>query len=269
MSNIRIRQIAQVGQDYTGIERQLRDVFDLEVSYRDPGDRSFEDGGVSPFGLRNHIFPIGNQFLETVSPKPDEPDTTAGRFLERRGGDGGYMVIMQVPESEYAARRQHVLDLGARLVADGNISGTGSAGFHVHPKDMPGGINELRWCEEEDREDGAWWPTGAGWQEHKRTEIVRAIRAAEIQSPDPAGVAARWGEILQEPVASDGRGGAAIELQGATVRFVESTDGRPEGLGGLDLETVDAERALSNADRLGVRVGDDLIMICGLRLRLV
>jgi len=269
MSNIRIRQIAQVGQDYAGIERQLRDVFDLEVSYRDAGGRPFEEAGVSPFGLRNHIFPIGNQFLETVSPKPDVSDSAAARYLERRGGDGGYMVIMQVPESEYAARRQHVIDLGARLVADGEISGSGSAGFHVHPKDMPGGINELRWCEEEDREDGAWWPTGPGWQSHKRTEIVRAIRAAEIQTPDPASVAARWGAILQEPVATDRAGRVTIELHGATVRFVEPSDGRPEGLGGLDLEAVDAERALSNADRLGVRAGDDLIVICGLRLRLV
>ena len=39
MSRIRIRQIAQGGVDYAGIERRLRDVFDLEVSYRDPGER--------------------------------------------------------------------------------------------------------------------------------------------------------------------------------------------------------------------------------------
>ena len=269
MSSIRIRQIAQVGVDYAGIERQLRDVFDLEVSYRDPGERPAEEAGVSPFGLRNHIFPIGTQFLETVSPKPEVADSAGARYIEKRGGDGGYMVIMQVPQSEYAARRQHILDMGLRLVADGEISAGTSAGIHVHPKDMPGGINELRWCEEEEREDGAWWPSGPDWQVHMRTEIVRAIRAAEIQTPDPAGAARRWSEVLQEPVSSDAAGNPAIELRGATVRFVEPRDGRPEGLGGIDLEAVDAERALSNADRLGVRAGDDLIMICGMRLRLV
>jgi hypothetical protein len=269
MNSIRIRQIAQVGSDYAGIERQLRDVFDLDVSYRDRGERPAKEAGVSPFGLRNFIVPIGNQFLETVSPQPDLPDSAGARYLNKRGGDGGYMVIMQVPQAEYASRRQRLLDMGVRLVADAQPAEGGGAGLQIHPKDLPGGINALRWCEDEEREDGPWWPTGPDWQSHKRTEIVQAIRAAEIQTPDPSGVATRWAELLQEPLAQDSKGNPTIELRGATIRFVQPSDGRPEGLGGIDLEVVDADRALSNADRIGVRSGDDQIMICGMRLRLV
>ena len=114
MSTIRVRQIAQGGNDYAGIERQLHDVFGLDVSYRDPGDRPAEEAGGSPVGLRNFLCPIGDQFLETVSPKPDVPDSAVARFLERRGGDGGYMVIMQVPRSEYAGRRQRMIARGVR-----------------------------------------------------------------------------------------------------------------------------------------------------------
>ena len=267
MSTNRVRQIAQVGNDYAGIERQLHDVFGLDVSYRDPGARPAEEAGVSPFGLRNFLCPIGDQFLETVSPKPDVPDSAVARFLERRGGDGGYMVIMQVPRSEYAGRRQRMIDRGVRFVTDGEHPEGGAAGFQIHPKDMPGGIQELR-CDE-DAQDGAWWPSGPGWQAHRRTEIVRAIRAAEVQTPDPPSLAARWAELLEESASTDGSGNPAIELQNATIRFVEPADGRPEGLGELDLEAVDGERALANAERIGVRAGNDLIMICGMRLRLV
>ncbi|PZC47254.1 MAG: Glyoxalase-like domain-containing protein [Chloroflexi bacterium] len=269
MSTIRIRQIAQVGSDYAGIEQQLHDVFGLDVSYRDPGDRPPSEAGVSPFGLRNFIMPIGDQFLETVAPKPDVADSAGARYIERRGGDGGYMVIMQVPSAEFASRRQRLLDDGVRLVSDHGIDDLDHAGMQLHPKDCPGGIQELRCNLEEDRDDGAWWPTGPNWQAHKRTDIVRAIRGAEFQTPDPADWAARWSQILDQPVGADAAGNPAIELQNATVRFVRPTDGRPPGLAGIDLEAVDGDRALANADRIGVRSGDDTIMICGLRLRLV
>ena len=269
MSTIRIRQIAQVGSDYAGIEQQLRDVFGLEVSYRDPGSRPSAEAGVSPFGLRNFIMPIGNQFLETVSPKPDVADSAGARYIARRGGDGGYMVIMQVPTGEFVARRQRLLDMGVRLVADHGVDDLDHAGIQLHPKDCPGGIQELRCNLDEDRDDGAWWPTQDGWQAHQRTEMVRGIRAAELQTDDPPGWAARWGEILDEPVGTDRAGNPAIELRDAEVRFVRPSDGRPPGLGALDLEAVDGERAMNNAERVGVRSGDAQVTICGLRLNLV
>ncbi|MEL7158287.1 MAG: hypothetical protein AAFN30_17045, partial [Actinomycetota bacterium] len=66
----RLRQVAMVGHDYDDTERLLRAVFDLEVAYRDPGDRPANEAGVSIFGLRNFVMPIGNQFLELVAPRP-------------------------------------------------------------------------------------------------------------------------------------------------------------------------------------------------------
>ena len=139
--------------------------------------------------------------------------------------------------------------------------------MQLHPRDVPGAIPELRWNVDEERSDGAWWPAGADWQRAKHTEIVDGIRAAEIQTADPGAVAARWSEVLGEPVGGDDV--PTIALRDAEIRFVPPRDGRPEGLGGLDIHVTDRARALANAEAAGCRTGDDLVTICGMRLRLV
>ena len=53
------------------------------------------------------------------------------------------------------------------------------------------------------------------------------------------------------------------------MRFVPAKDGRPEGLGGIDVTSVDRERCLAQADERGRRAGDDLVIVCGTRFRLV
>jgi hypothetical protein len=80
----RLRQVALVARELDPVVAALERTLGLAVAFRDPG--------VAEFGLRNALFPVGDQFLEVVS--PTQPGTTAGRLLERRGGDGGYMVIV-------------------------------------------------------------------------------------------------------------------------------------------------------------------------------
>ena len=258
MSEIRMRQICLVAHDLDRIQQQCESVFGVEVCYRDPG--------VGKYGLHNFLIPFGDQFLETVSPQPGEHDTPGGRYLKRRGGDGGYMVIMQVPRDSYAGYQQRISDLGIRLVSEPGRSERGM-GMQLHPKDVPGAIPELRWNTDEERPDGDWWPAGEDWQRAKHTEIADGIRAAEIQTADPAALAARWGEVLDEPVG--GGDVPTIALRDAEIRFVPLRDGRPEGLGGLDIRVTDRERALANAGAAGCLTGDDLVTICGMRLRLV
>ncbi len=261
MSDIRIRQICLVAHDLDRVQHQLESVFGVEVAHRDPG--------VGNYGLHNWLIPFGNQLLEAVSPKDGEYDTPGGRYLKRRGGDGGYMVIMQVPKAAYPGYRSRVEEMGIRLVSEPGEGLENTGGIQLHPKDVPGAIPELRWNDDEDRPDGAWWPAGADWQRAKRTEIVDGIRAAEIQSEEPAGLATRWGEVLDEPVAADADGNPILALDGSDIRFVPLRDGRPEGLGGLDISANDPAKALANAEAAGCRTGEDLITICGMRLRLV
>jgi hypothetical protein len=252
---LRLRQICLVAHDLDAVEADLSAIFGLEVCYRDPG--------VGRFGLHNFLMPIGNSFLEVVAPTRE--GTAGGRYLERRGGDGGYMVITQC--DDVAAARERVTRLGVRLVMDG---GEGEdQGIQLHPKDVPGAMVELRQNKGADDLAGPWSPAGPNWLPARRTDVVRAMVAAEIQADNPPALAARWGEVLDRPVTTGAGDHPEIALDDATLRFVPITDGRGEGLGGLDLETGDRRRVLAAAEARACRVSDDLVVVCGVRFRLV
>ena len=254
---LRMRQICLVAEDLDMIEGHLRGVFGLEVCHRDPG--------VGQFGLHNFLMPIGNSFLEVVSPMV--PGTAGGRYLRRRGGDGGYMVIMQC--ADMAVRRARVAELGIRLITDAGNDQTD--GIQLHPKDLPGAIAELRWNTGDDQLDGPWNPAGDHWLPARRESVITAMTAAELQSGDPVAMAARWSEVLQIETGTDDNGHPTIALDDATLRFVEATDGRGEGLGGLDVATVDRAHAITFARHHELDVSEDgsLINLCGVRFRLV
>jgi hypothetical protein len=126
---------------------------------------------------------------------------------------------------------------------------------------------ELRWNVGGDDPAGPWDPVGPDWQRACRTEVVRALTAAEIQGDDPVAMAARWSEVVDRPVTRDAAGNAEIQLDDGSIRFVSATDGRAPGLGGIDVEVVDRERLIAAADARGCRVSDDMVMICGTRIR--
>ena len=254
---LRMRQICLVAEDLDTIEAQLRGVFGLEVCFRDEG--------VGRFGLHNFLMPIGSSFLEVVSPL--RPGTAGGRYLQRRGGDGGYMVIMQC--GDIAARRAHVSELGIRLIADSANEQTD--GIQLHPKDVPGAIAELRWNAGDEDADGPWSPAGPSWLPARRSRVISRMTAAELQAEDPQAMAARWSEVLQRPLERSAAGAAAIALDDAELRFVEAADGRGDGLGGLDVQAVDRPHIIRAAreHELAVSADESLVMLCGVRFRLV
>src|SRR5262249_58213429 len=92
---MRLRQIAFAAKDLDAVVGDLCAGLGIEVSFNDPG--------VGVFGLRNAVMPVGDTFLEVVSPV--QPDTAAGRYMERRGGDCGHMVMVQTAGSGAAPPR--------------------------------------------------------------------------------------------------------------------------------------------------------------------
>ena len=93
---------------------------------------------------------------------------------------------------------------------------------------------------------------------------MSAITAAEIQCDDPDAVASRWSEIVEIDRA-DLHGVPTIPLENATLRFVPITDGRGEGLAGIDLACSAPEAVRANAARRGVAVADDHVVLVGMR----
>ena len=252
---LRLRQIALVAEKLGPVEAELVDVLGISVAHRDPG--------VGNYGLENALLPVGNQLLEVVAPIRE--NTAGGRYLERRGGDGGYMVITQC--DEHAPRRTRVDALGVRIVAQ--FDSEHYRGMQLHPRDTGGSFFEIDQPLGANAHDpdGPWEPAGPNWQDYRRLERVTGIVAAELQCDDPGKVAARWSEIAEIPLVDNGN--PTMSLENATVRFVPCADGRPEGLGGIDIACADAEPILQAAEARGVRSGDNQVYLCGTRMNLV
>jgi hypothetical protein len=250
---MRLRQIALVAADLAAAEADIRAVLGLDYAYADPG--------VGKFGLTNAVFPVGETFLEVVSPKQE--GTTAGRLLEKRGGDGGYMVILQVKDIEVA--RAGIAAAKARVVEQADLHGGTVAMSHVHPKDIGGAILSLDYMDPWER----WEWGGPGWRDHLRTDVSTGIVGAELQGDDPYAMAVRWGAVLGREVEAMGEYWRIGLDEGGELRFVRADDGRGEGLGRFDVAVRDpmAVHAAAKArDRLAP---DGDVILAGTRVRLV
>jgi hypothetical protein len=104
---------------------------------------------------------------------------------------------------------------------------------------------------------------------HSRRNVVEAIKGAELQSDDPARLAERWSAIAGIGLQKNASGLLEMPLNNAVIRFVQATDGRGEGLGGIDIKAADKVRLLKAADERGLKVSEAQVMICGLRFNLV
>jgi hypothetical protein len=242
---MRLRQIALVAEKLEPVVADLCAVLDVEVCFRDPG--------VGEFGLVNALMPIGDTFLEVVSPK--QPDTTAGRLLTRRGGDGGYMVILQTGDLRRA--RERASEHGVRVVWETAFPDIET--IHLHPRDIGGAIVSL----DQPRPPGSWRWGGPDWRRHVRPQTVSRIAGATLAARDPEQMAARWADVLDLPRRSP----AELALDAGELRFVPA-DARGEGLHGIRIETRDRARVLRAARERGLDASGDTIAICGAQISL-
>ena len=246
---MRLRQVATVARDLEPVVEDFRAVLGIEVAFRDPG--------VAEFGLHNAVMPVGDTFLEVVSPK--EEGTTAGRFLDRQGGDAGYMVILQTDESMDDFRRR-MQRLGVRVVwaADhDDIRGT-----HLHPKDVGGAILSVDWASPAE----SWRWAGPEWRERVRTGVVSEIVAAEMTSNDPESMARKWGQILERPFVANGKGGWDIALDRGRLTFVPAEPGAPEGVATFHLKCADPKRAIEAAAARSLATDGNRARVGGVQL---
>ena len=227
---LRLRQVAFASPDLHEAEGELAGALGLERCYRDPG--------VAVFGLENALFPVGDQFLEIVS--PSKPGTTAGRLLEKRGGDTGYMAIFQV--DDLAPVEQRLEALGTRVVFD--AVGDGIRGLHLHPKDVDGAIVSI----DAGIEPAEWPWAGPSWREHVRTDRVSSIVGMTVATPEPDATCRAWSEVLGlEP------GERYLRVDDARVDFAPPSGGR-EGIVQLDFETPHEGLRGEQIDLLGVTI---------------
>jgi len=176
----RLRQVALVAADLEAACARIEDELGLHDPFRDPG--------VAEFGLANAVYEIGDTFLEVVSPAVE--GTTAGRYLDRRGGDAGYMALFQVADTERTRRRAAAMGLRIVWQADlPDISGT-----HLHPQDVHGAIVSFdtpavpaswRWA-------GPRWIDGTPVDAHPTPRLAGlVVRVVNVEAATLA-----WGGLL-------------------------------------------------------------------------
>jgi len=171
----RLRQAVIAARDLDEVAGQLRSKLGLAEPYHDPA--------VEQFGLRNAVFALEDTFLEVVSPV--RADAAAARWLERRRGDGGYMLMFQVEDLDGA--RQRARDFGVREVLD--VSLDGMAEVHLHPADMRGAIVSL--SRPTPADDWLWG--GPDW---KARSAPYRLTGATLTVSQPVAVVDRWQSVL-------------------------------------------------------------------------
>lgn len=136
---LQLRQICLVA-------RELQPVID-DLTYVLGINSCFVDPAVGAFGLENTLMPIGRNFLEVVAPVKE--GTAGGRYLDRRNGDGGYMVITQADsKSSQQQVRQQALDNNVRIAHETDRETWNIC--QIHPGDMKAAFFEVEWDSHDD-----------------------------------------------------------------------------------------------------------------------
>jgi hypothetical protein len=247
---IRLRQACLVAHDRDEVVGHLEAVFGIGVAYNDPH--------IHRLGLHNAVLPVGDQFIEVVSPITE--NTTAERYLNRRGGDGGYMLIFQT--DDFASHRTAVDEARIRIVAD--YSDEGFTDMQLHPADTGGTFIEID--QQVPPED--WHPAGPDWRRAVDTTLVSAIVQADVGCSDAEKVSPTWGHVMQLPVTIGSNCGMhKIRPHEFCVRFVPASQ-RGDGLEVLYLRCANVAEVLSRAQSRGLTTTESSVVIGGVTFEL-
>ena len=246
-SYMRLRQICLVAPQLTPVISDIADIMGLAVCYR--------DGNVAKYGLENALLPVDTILLEVVAPFKD--GTTAGRFIEKTGGRGGYMAIFCCNDPDERGRNANAMGVRTANVID-------HAPYHgvqLHPRDCRAAFIEFNHTKGSDDSLGAYPPAGPDWQKFIRKDVTQALTGVEMQSPDPQGLAEHWGKIIGVAPSGDGE----LQLPNASFRFVK---GASEIMSALEFRVADVVGVLHAARAKGLAVAGNEFLLGGVTFRL-
>jgi hypothetical protein len=247
---VRLRQICLVAPHLEPVVGDIAAVLGLNVCYR--------DGNVAKYGLENALLPVDNILLEVVAPL--QPGTAAGRFLDKTGGQGGYMAIFSCDDPD--ERGRHAQALGVRIA--NVIDHAPYHGVQLHPRDCRAAFIEFNHTQGSDDILGPYPPAGPDWQRSIRKDVTRALMAVDLQGPDPDDLALHWSRIIGISCGSLAEGGTGIALANCTLRFAK---GDSDAMTGLTFRVTDVAAVRKSANTMGYAVTDDAFRIAGVDFR--
>jgi hypothetical protein len=249
---VRLRQICLVAPHLEPVVCDIAGIMGLNVCCR--------DGNVAKYGLQNALLPVDTILLEVVAPLA--PGTAAGRFLDKTGGRGGYMAIFSCDDPDEGGR--NAAQLGVRIA--NVIDHAPYHGVQLHPRDCRAAFIEFNHTQGSDGILGPYPPAGPDWQKSIRTDVTKALKAVEMQSADPHGLARHWGRIIGIPASESPGGGVEIALVNCTFRFV---GGERDAMAGLTFQVADIAAVGDAAKAKGYAVADASFLLGGVNFRLL
>ena len=255
---LHLRQVCLAAPSLEPAVDAIGEIFGLEVCHR--------DGNVAKYGLVNALFVFGHAFLEIVAPIDPAAtvrSTAAGRFIERSGGQGGYMAIFDC--SDPRQRRERAEAMGIRIAH--TLDYPHFFGSQFHPVDCRATMLEFDHTTGGQDLDGPYGPAGEHWREQQRLDLVSAMPAIEVRSPDPAGLAAHWGRIMAIEPRARADGGQDLSFDLGMARIMPAPAGSPERLTTVDVAVPDPAKVLAAAARYGCPVEGDGFFLAGVTLR--
>lgn len=208
MRVLRLRQLVLATHDLDGEVARLQQLLDATGEpYRDPD--------VGTFGLVNAVLTAGTDVVEVLAPR--DAGSAVGRWLERRGSDGGYMLMVDGPPG--LLDRDRLAALGARVVHE--VSLPDISDVHLHPKDVGGVLLALDTVDP----PGSWRWAGPAWT-GTAPPARGGLRSVTIAVDDPTQVAARWAQVLDRPTTP---GTSELSLDDGQRLVFAAADGRPAG----------------------------------------
>jgi hypothetical protein len=245
---MRLRQLVLAARDLDSVSSTLCDVLGVV-----PG---FEDPAIATFGLSNRVMVIGDTFVEVVSPIKDE--APVNRFLKRRGGDSGYMVILQTEDLATEKGRIDAEGIGITYTIDL----PDAQAIHLNARDLGGAILSFDQMDK----PGEWKWAGPNWRERICRNVTTELVGADLESDDPEGLANKWSRAIGLAVKTGKDGFPEILLEnGNFLRFVPGREGAGEGLVGIHVGMADAEAFCAAAEQHGAVMADGSIWIGGTR----
>jgi hypothetical protein len=249
---LRLRQICLVAPRLEPVVGDISAIMGLNVCYR--------DGNVARYGLENALLPVDSILLEVVA--PFQPNTAAGRFLDKTGGRGGYMAIFCCDDPD--RRGRHAEAIGVRIA---NVIGHSPYhGVQLHPRDCRAAFIEFNHTDGSDDILGPYPPAGPDWQRSIRVDVTKALVGVDMQSPEPRRLAEHWGEILEIAASRNASGEPELKLPNCSFRFLS---GASEIMSGLTFKVSDVANVLGAAYAKGYQSSDDSFDLCGVTFALV
>ena len=238
---MRLRQLVIATSEMDVLADKICDLFELKKTYSDPE--------LAVFGLENVLIPFGDTFLELVTPVKE--NTSAERFLKKRGGDGGYMVI--VDSNDLEKQRQRLETVGLNIIWYENRKSNGIHGqsLHLHPKQVGGAILSI----DNMTPPSSWLWAGTEWKKDINQSLVSNLCGVTICSPKPDSLLSKWEKALGKKRSTNG---SSIDLAGSKINFVMNTQSHSEHVSGFQVNSMNRSHLKKRAASRGFLTNNNI-----------